>query len=80
MSPDDEIGKSTALSNNVEDPRNKITIFPNFEILQDSQVNGGGKINSKKMNFISENKHKSQMESDYSQEKSSVLEQSSVAE
>lgn len=37
-SPDDEIGKSTALSNNFEDPKNKVTIFPNFKCLQEDQA------------------------------------------
>jgi hypothetical protein len=43
-SPDDEIGKSTALSNNLEDPKNKATIFPNFECLQEDQGSLGDQI------------------------------------
>jgi len=38
ISPDDEIGKSTALSNNFEDPKNKVTKFTNFQCLQEDQA------------------------------------------
>jgi hypothetical protein len=67
MSPDDEIGKSTALSNNAEDPKNKLINYTNFECLQEDQGSGGDKIASKKTNSIEESRHKSQMGSDYSQ-------------
>jgi len=67
MSPDDEIGKSTALSNNIEDHKNKLTIFPNFECLQEDHASRGDKIASKKTNCIEENKLKIKMESYYSE-------------
>jgi len=38
ISPDDEIGKSTALSNNFEDHKNKVNIFSNFQSLQEDQA------------------------------------------
>ena len=51
MSPDDEIGKSTALSNNVEEPKNKINNFPNLECLKEDQASNCGKLALKKNVF-----------------------------
>ena len=66
MSPDNENGKSTALSNNFDDPKNKNTNFTNFKCLQEERK--GAKIATKNTNLIEESKVK--MESDYSEEKS----------
>ena len=79
MSPDDEIGKSTALSNNVEEPKTKINNFPNLECLKEDQASNCGKLAIKKTSSIKESKEKSETESDYSEE-SSVHSKSSTPE
>ena len=66
MSPDNENDKSTALSNNFDDPKNKNTNFTNFKCLQEDRERV--KIAPKNTNLIEESKVK--IESDYSEEKS----------
>ena len=56
MSPDDEIGKSTALSNNVEEPKTKINNFPNLECLKEDKASNCGKLALKKTSSIKESK------------------------